>query len=75
LAGRKESAELKRSEIREAVFYLTFEKMFGGDTPDPSVDYVYVTFVVDGTVSSQKIEKDTKVWKICLRRWTLILLK
>ena len=34
----------------------------GGDTPDPVVEYVYVSFVIDGkTVSSLKIEKNTKV--------------
>lgn len=40
---------MKRSEIREAVFYLTFEKMFGSDTPDEVLDTAYEADVFEIT--------------------------
>ncbi len=32
---------MKRSEVREAVFFLTFEKMFGNSTADEILDTAY----------------------------------
>ncbi len=32
---------MKRSEIREAVFFLTFEKLFSDGTPDDIIDAAY----------------------------------
>ncbi len=32
---------LKRSEIREAAFFLTFEKLFSDETPDAIIDAAY----------------------------------
>lgn len=33
--------KVKRSEIREAVFFLAFEKMFSNETPDEIIDMAY----------------------------------
>lgn len=32
---------MKRSEVREAVFFLTFEKLFSDETPDTIIDTAY----------------------------------
>lgn len=32
---------MKRSEVREAVFFLTFEKLFSDETPDAIIDTAY----------------------------------
>ncbi len=32
---------MKRSEVREAVFFLTFEKLFSDETPDSIIDTAY----------------------------------
>ena len=32
---------MKRSEVREAVFFLTFEKLFSDETPDVIIDTAY----------------------------------
>lgn len=34
-------SKLKRSEVREAVFFLTFEKMFGNGTAESIIDTAY----------------------------------
>lgn len=33
--------KMKRSEVREAVFFLTFEKLFSDETPDAIIDTAY----------------------------------
>ena len=48
---------MKRSEIREAVFYLTFEKMFGGDTPDEVLDTAYEADVFEITEDVENMFK------------------
>lgn len=46
---------MKRSEVREAVFYLVFESMFSGDSPDEILDTAYEAdaFEMDETVENK----------------------
>ncbi|MCM1023398.1 MAG: transcription antitermination factor NusB [Prevotella sp.] len=48
---------MKRSEIREAVFYLTFEKLFSSDTPDEILDAAYEADVFEITEDVEKMFK------------------
>lgn len=45
---------MKRSEIREAVFFLTFEKLFSDETPDAIID---VAYEVDEFEMNEDVEK------------------
>ncbi len=45
---------LKRSEIREAAFFLTFEKLFSSDTTDEIIDTAYE---VDEFEMNEDVEK------------------
>ncbi|MBQ7009754.1 MAG: transcription antitermination factor NusB [Ruminococcus sp.] len=45
---------LKRSEVREAVFFLTFEKLFSDDTTDSIIDTAYE---VDEFEMNEDVEK------------------
>ncbi len=38
---RKDLSNLKRSEVREAVFFLSFEKLFSDEAPDAIIDTAY----------------------------------
>lgn len=48
---------MKRSEIREAVFFLTFEKMFSSDTPDEILDTAYEADVFEITEDVENMFK------------------
>lgn len=50
----KGMTNLKRSEVREAVFFLTFEKLFSDDTPDMIIDTAYE---VDEFEMNEDVEK------------------
>lgn len=45
---------MKRSEVREAVFFLTFEKLFSDDTTDSIIDTAYE---VDEFEMNEDVEK------------------
>ena len=45
---------MKRSEVREAVFFLTFEKLFSDETPDSIIDTAYE---VDEFEMNEDVEK------------------
>ncbi len=45
---------MKRSEVREAVFFLTFEKLFSNDTADSIIDTAYE---VDEFEINEDVEK------------------
>lgn len=45
---------MKRSEVREAVFFLTFEKLFSDETPDAIIDTAYE---VDEFEMNEDVEK------------------
>ena len=45
---------MKRSEVREAVFFLTFEKLFSDETPDAIIDTAYE---VDEFEMNEEVEK------------------
>lgn len=46
--------KVKRSEVREAVFFLVFEKLFSTDTPDAVIDTAYE---VDEFEMNEDVEK------------------
>ncbi|MDE6762465.1 MAG: transcription antitermination factor NusB [Oscillospiraceae bacterium] len=48
---------MKRSEIREAVFFLTFEKLFSSDTPDEILDTAYEADVFEITEDVENMFK------------------
>ncbi len=50
----KDWKNLKRSEIREAAFFLTFEKLFSSDTTDEIIDTAYE---VDEFEMNEDVEK------------------
>lgn len=53
---------MKRSEVREAVFFLTFEKLFSDETPDAIIDTAYEVdeFEMNEDVESFFIAVDSK---------------
>jgi len=48
---------VKRSEIREAVFFLTFEKMFSDETPDAIIDMAYEADVFEMCEEAENLFK------------------
>lgn len=46
---------MKRSEIREAVFFLMFEKMFSEETPDEIIDMAYEADVFEMSEEAEKL--------------------
>lgn len=49
--------KMKRSEVREAVFFLTFEKMFGNSTADEILDTAYEADVFEINEDVEKFFK------------------
>ncbi len=49
--------KVKRSEIREAVFFLVFEKMFSDETPDAIIDMAYEADVFEMNEDAEKLFK------------------
>lgn len=54
---QKGLCKLKRSEIREAVFFLTFEKLFSSDTADEIIDTAYEADVFEMNEDVEKMFK------------------
>lgn len=46
---------MKRSEIREAAFFLTFEKLFSDETPDAIIDAAYAVDEFEMNEDAEKL--------------------